>query len=65
MGRYTQVAICGRDIQFPIDTVFFKQLMVSGSMCYTARTWDRMMRIFAQGKVRLNDLISAELPLSQ
>jgi len=65
MGRYTQVAICGRDIQFPIDSVLFKQLTVSGSMCYTARTWDRMMKIFAEGKVRLNDLISAKLPLSE
>lgn len=65
MGRYTQVAICGRDIQFPIDNIFYKQLTVGGSVCYTARTWDRMMRIFAQGKVRLADLISAKLPLSE
>ncbi len=26
MGRYTQVAICGREIQFPIDNIFYKQL---------------------------------------
>ena len=64
MGRYTQVAICGQDIQFPIDQIFYKQLTMSGSVCYTARTWERMMRIYAEGRVRLNDLISNKLPIS-
>ena len=64
MGRYTQIAICGREIQFPIDNIFYKQLTLSGSICYTASTWDRMMKIFAQGRVRLGDIISAKLPLS-
>src|SRR5687768_2735792 len=26
LGRYTQVAICGRDVQMPMDQVIFKQL---------------------------------------
>ena len=65
MGRYTQVAICGRDIQFPIDLIFYKQLTMSGSVCYTARTWERMMQIYSEGRVRLNDLISTKLPLSE
>src|ERR1700751_532121 len=25
LGRYTQVGICGREIQFPIDQIFYKQ----------------------------------------
>jgi L-iditol 2-dehydrogenase len=65
LGRYTQVAICGREMEFPIDQIIFKQLTVSGSMCYTAKTWDRMMKIYAQGRVRLNDLISTKLPISE
>jgi L-iditol 2-dehydrogenase len=65
MGRYTQVAICGQDIQFPIDLIFYKQLTMSGSVCYTARTWERMMTIYAEGRIRLNDLISAKLPISE
>ena len=36
MGRYTQVGICGREIQFPMDQVFYKQLTVRGSITYTA-----------------------------
>ncbi len=65
LGRYTQVAICGQEIQFPIDHIFYKQLTISGSVCYTAQTWERMMRIYAEGRVRLDDLISAKLPISE
>jgi L-iditol 2-dehydrogenase len=64
MGRYTQIAICGQDIQFPIDQIFYKQLTISGSICYTVKTWERMMKIYAEGRVRLSDLISAKLPIS-
>jgi L-iditol 2-dehydrogenase len=63
MGRYTQVGICGREIQFPMDQVFYKQLTVRGSITYTAATWSRMMNIFAQGKVRLDDMVSTTLPI--
>lgn len=65
MGRYTQVGICGRDIQFPMDQVFYKQLTVRGSVTYTAATWDRMMRIYAQGRVQLGDLVSTTLPITE
>ena len=30
----------------------------------SARTWQRMMDIYARGTVRLHDLVSAELPIS-
>jgi L-iditol 2-dehydrogenase len=63
-GQYTQVAICGRELQFPIDQIFYKQLTVRGSVCYTAKTWERMMNIFNQGHIRLGDLISEQLPIS-
>ena len=65
MGQYIQVAICGQDIQFPVDQVFYKQLTMNGSVCYTARTWERMMKIYAEGHIRLADLISDKLPLSR
>jgi len=64
MGHYTQVAICGTDINFPIDLVFYKQLAISGSVCYTESTWRRSMQILAEGRVQLEDLVSAELPIS-
>ena len=65
MGRYTQVGICGREIQFPMDQVFYKQLTVRGSITYTAATWSRMMNIFAHGNLRLDDLVSSTLPITE
>jgi L-iditol 2-dehydrogenase len=65
MGQHIQVAICGREIQFPIDLIFYKQLTMSGSVCYTANTWDRMMKIYASGKISLTEMISVKLPISE
>jgi L-iditol 2-dehydrogenase len=64
MGQHTQVAICGRDIEFPIDQIFYKQLKMAGSITYTANTWRRMMEIYATGKIQFDDMISAKLPIS-
>lgn len=64
MGRYTQIAICGCEIQYPIDTTFYKQLRLQGSITYTAATWDRMMRIYETGKLAFEDLISHRLPIT-
>ena len=38
---------------------------VAGSVCYTAGTWERVMKIYAQGRLRLCDLICTKLPLSE
>jgi L-iditol 2-dehydrogenase len=64
MGRHVQVAICGREISFEIDRVFYKQLTMTGSVCYTAATWARMFQLFADGKVALGDLVSHRLPIT-
>jgi L-iditol 2-dehydrogenase len=65
MGHYTQVAICGKEIQFPIDMIFYKQLKMAGSVCYTANTWRRMMEIYATELIRFDDMISAKLPITE
>jgi L-iditol 2-dehydrogenase len=64
MGRHIQVAICGRDITFEIDRVFYKQLTVAGTVCYTARTWARMFEMFDEGRITLEDLVSHKLPIT-
>jgi len=64
MGQHIQVAICGQEIQFPIDRIFYKQLTMSGSVCYTSNTWDRMMKIYASGEISLKEMISVKLPIS-
>jgi L-iditol 2-dehydrogenase len=64
LGQFTQVGICGREIGFRIDSVFYKQLQIRGSVGYTRATWRRMMKILEQGSVRLGDLISHRVPLA-
>lgn len=65
MGHYTQVAICGKEIQFPIDIIFYKQLTMKGSITYTANTWRRMMEIYATGLICFDDMISVKLPINE
>jgi L-iditol 2-dehydrogenase len=65
MGRITQAGIYGQDIEVPLDRLFHKQLELLGSVGYTPRTWDRVMSIYAHGKVRLSDLVSGVLPLTR
>ena len=65
MGQHTQVGICGCDIDFPIDLIFYKQLKMAGSITYTANTWRRMMEIYATGKIQFDDMISAKLPITE
>ncbi len=64
LGNYTQVGIFGRDVTLNFDTVVYKQLQVAGSVGYSARTWVRSMNLLQQGLVRLSDLVTHELPLS-
>lgn len=65
MGHYTQVAICGGDVNFPVDMIFYKQLSLKGSVCYTANTWRRMMEIYATGRISFADLITDKLPITE
>jgi len=64
MGRITQAGIFGEEIEIPLDRLLHKQLELLGSVGYTPRTWERVMSIYARGKVRLRDLVSDVLPLS-
>ena len=65
MGHYTQVAICGRDVNVPIDLIFYEQISIKGSICYTASTWRRMMEIYGTGKISFADLITDKLPITE
>jgi L-iditol 2-dehydrogenase len=65
LGRYVQVGHFGRDVTLPFDQVAFKQVRVSGSVGYTADTWNRVLRILGEGRVRLGDLITHRLRIEE
>jgi L-iditol 2-dehydrogenase len=65
LGRYVQAGIVGREFPLPFDLILYKQLAVYGSVGHSLRTWDRVMRILAQGALPLEKLISHKMPLSR
>jgi L-iditol 2-dehydrogenase len=65
LGQHIQVGIVGKEIMLDYDKIFAKKLTVFGSNAHSLKTWDRVMRIFAQGKIDVKPLISHTLPLSK
>ena len=64
LGRYTQVGHFGREILVPFDRIGFKQLRVAGSVGYTVATWNRTMKLLAQG-LRPSRIVTHRLNLDQ
>jgi L-iditol 2-dehydrogenase len=64
LGHYTQVGHFGRDITVPFDRIGFRQLHVRGSVGYTAATWDRTLRLIAQG-LQPSRIVTHRLPLER
>ena len=64
LGQYVQVGHFGKDLRVPWDHVAFKQLRIDGSVGYTRETWSQTIRILEQGKLKVHDVITHQLPLS-
>lgn len=64
LGQYVQVGHFGRDLRVPWDFVAFKQLRIDGSVGYTRETWRQTLRILEQGKMKVHDAITHQLPLA-
>jgi len=63
LGHYTQVGHFGQNIELNFDLLAFRQIRMNGSVGYTAATWNRMMAILAQGRVKLADIVTHRLAL--
>lgn len=48
----------------PWDHIAFRQLRIDGSVGYTRDTWTQTMRILEQGRLKVSDTITHELPLA-
>ncbi|MBP2628031.1 MAG: Zn-dependent alcohol dehydrogenase [Firmicutes bacterium] len=65
LGKYIQLGIAGKKVSLDYDTLFYKQIQIYGSNSHNYRSWERVMRIFEQGKVDLNPVITHKMPLSK
>lgn len=64
LGQYVQVGHFGKDLRVTWDHVAFKQLRIDGSVGYTRDTWSQTIKILEQGKLKVLDVITHQLPLS-
>jgi len=64
MGKYVQIGHFGKDLTLPWDLIAFRQLSIFGSVGYTKDTWHRSIKILAQKKVDLGDVITHRLGLN-
>lgn len=65
LGSYTQVGHFGAKVELNFDHVAFKQLIVRGSVGYTAQTWSRTIRILERGALPIAEIITHRLPLAR
>jgi L-iditol 2-dehydrogenase len=64
-GKYIQVGILGREITVDFDTILYKQLQVVASYAHGLESFDRVMEIWKQNKIRLQPVITHKLPISR
>ena len=64
-GRYIQVGIYGKPITIDIDQVLYKELVYTSGFASTPASWQRAMRLLANGAVELDPLVSEVAPLDE
>lgn len=57
-GKYTQVGLFGKKINFDIEKVVWKELKFTGAISHTRDAWIRGLRLVEQGKVNLKPLVT-------
>ncbi|GAB5518197.1 MAG: zinc-binding dehydrogenase [Rhodothermales bacterium] len=65
LGHYVQVGHFGKDLTVPWDHIAFRQLRIDGSVGYTRDTWTQTLRILAQGRLTVGDLITHRFQLAE
>jgi L-iditol 2-dehydrogenase len=64
-GRYAQVGLFGRPVEWDLEQVCFKELQVSGSFATVPSAWRKALSLLAAGQVQTGPLITAALPISE
>jgi L-iditol 2-dehydrogenase len=64
-GRYAQVGLFGRPIQWNLEQICYKELQLSGSNATVPSAWRKAVALLASGRVKTGHLISDVLPISE
>lgn len=64
-GRYGQVGLFGRRIEWDLDLVAYKELEVHGSFAHLPSAWRKALKLMATEKVQTRPLVSAIMPITE
>lgn len=64
-GNYTQIAIPGKPIPYDMDLALYKEITISNSYASERTSWLIALRLLEKKMIRIEDLISAVLPLEE
>ncbi|SCI18133.1 L-threonine 3-dehydrogenase [uncultured Roseburia sp.] len=64
-GRYTQVGMFGKNISVDMDTICRKEIEFHGTFATAHSTWEKLLKLYQQDNLQLEELVSQRLPLSE
>ncbi|MBL7201773.1 MAG: zinc-binding dehydrogenase [Anaerolineae bacterium] len=64
-GRYAQVGLFGKPVQWDLEQVCLKELQVSGSFAHVPSAWRKALNLLASGQVQTRPLVSHVLPITE
>lgn len=64
-GRYGQVGLFGRRIEWDLDLVAYKELEVHGTFAHLPSAWRKALKLMAAEKVQTRPLVSAIMPITE
>lgn len=64
-GRYVQVGLFGKPVQWDLERVCFKEIQVSGSFATVPSAWRKALNLLALGLVQTQPLISGTMPITE
>lgn len=64
-GRYGQVGLFGKPIEWDLDLVCYKELEVHGSFAHLPSAWRKALNLLATGQVQTRPIVSAILPITE
>lgn len=62
-GHYAQVGLYGKPVLIDVDKMLMKELTFSSSYASEPSSWDRIIQLMSQGRLYMDPLVSARVPL--
>lgn len=64
-GQVTKIGWGPEPVGFSLDPIIEKVITLQGAFSHTWQTWERVLALMAQGRLRTAPLISARMPISR